>query len=159
MTAAHAIDAGAPGDIDVDLPRFGRCRYRAADVLTAPWGLPGLPGLRRFITMSGGADGFVWLQSLDDVAVALPTADPWSAFAEYAPVLPPYALGSLDVTDAQECATLCVVVPAALGWTMNLLAPIVVNVTTRRVRQITLEHGGYSARTPMHRPAAVTAGG
>ncbi len=144
--------------ITVELPRLGTCTYRESEVLTFPWGLPGFGSLRRFLALNlEGQERFIWLQSLDDPAVALPTADPWSIFDDYAPQLPPYAMSSLDLKRPEDFATLCVVVvtPGAVEMTMNLLAPIVVNLRTRIARQVTLEAGGYSVRTPIPRkPAA-----
>jgi len=152
----------ADREITVELPRFGTCTYRESEVLTFPWGLPGFASLRRFIALNlGGQEKFVWLQSLDDPAVALPTADPWQIFADYAPHLPPYATSSLDLRNPEDFATLCVVVvtPGAAEMTMNLLAPIVVNLRTKTGRQITLETGGYSVRTPIPRKAPAPAAG
>ncbi|MEA2690534.1 MAG: flagellar assembly factor FliW [Candidatus Eremiobacteraeota bacterium] len=149
-------------EITAELPRFGTCTFRESEVLTFPWGLPGFGTLRRFIALNlEGQEKFVWLQSLDDHSVALPTADPWQIFAEYAPHLPPYAISSLDLNSPDDFATLCVVVvtPGAAEMTMNLLAPIIVNLRTRQARQVTLETGGYSVRTPIPRKApAATAG-
>lgn len=147
----------ADREITVELPRLGTCTYRESEVLTFPWGLPGFGSLRRFLALNlEGQQNFVWLQSLDDVNVALPTADPWSIFGDYAPHLPPYAMSSLDLKRPEDFATLCVVVvsPGAVEMTMNLLAPIVVNLRTRIGRQITLETGGYSVRTPIPRKPA-----
>ena len=152
----------ADREITVELPRFGTCTYRESEVLTFPWGLPGFANLRRFIALNlGGQEKFVWLQSLDDPSVALPTADPWQIFADYAPHLPPYATSSLDLRNPEDFATLCVVVvtPGAAEMTMNLLAPIVVNLRTKTGRQITLETGGYSVRTPIPRKAPAAAAG
>lgn len=147
--------------ISIDLPRFGPCTYRESEVLTFPWGLPGFGSQKRFIALNlEGQEKFVWLQSLDDLTVAIPTADPWQIFAEYAPQLPPYATSSLDLRAPEDFVTLCVVVvsPGAAEMTMNLLAPIVVNLRTRTGRQITLETGGYSVRTPIPRKAPSAAG-
>ena len=152
----------ADREITAELPRFGTCTYRESEVLTFPWGLPGFANLRRFIALNlGGQEKFIWLQSLDDLSVALPTADPWQIFAEYSPSLPPYATSSLDLRNPEDFATLCVVVvtPGAAEMTMNLLAPIVVNLRTKTGRQITLETGGYSVRTPIPRKAPSPAAG
>lgn len=140
----------------IDLPRFGPCTYHESEVLTFPWGVPGFNALRRFLALTlGGQEKFVWLQSLDDPAIALPTSDPWSVFPDYSPQLPPYATASLDLDRAEDFVTLGVVVvtAGAAEMTMNLLAPIVVNLRTRIGRQVTLETGGYSVRMPIPRKA------
>jgi flagellar assembly factor FliW len=162
LSVTETMAETADREITAELPRFGTCTYRESEVLTFPWGLPGFGSLRRFIALNlEGQEKFVWLQSLDDPSVALPTADPWQIFADYAPHLPPYAISSLSLSSPEEFATLCVVVvtPGAAEMTMNLLAPIVVNLRTREARQVTLETGGYSVRTPIPRKApAATAG-
>ena len=148
--------------ITIELPRFGAFTYREAEVLTFPWGLPGFGSLRRFVALSlEGQERYVWLQSLDDVSVALPVADPWQIFPDYAPKLPGYAVSSLDIQHPEDFVTLCVVLVAQQGaeMTMNLLAPIVVNVRSRIGRQVTLETGGYSVRTPIPRKVAVAVAG
>ena len=146
----------------LELPRFGTCTYRESEVLTFPWGLPGFGELRRFIALNlEGQERFVWLQSLDDPSIALPTADPWQIFEEYEPRLPLYATSSLNLQRTEDFATLCVVCvsPGAAEMTMNLLAPIVVNLETRLARQVTLETGGYSVRTPIPRKEQASSAG
>lgn len=152
----------ADREIALELPRFGACTYRESEVLTFPWGLPGFGSLRQFVALSlEGQERFVWLQSLDDLSIALPTADPWQIFDDYAPQLPPYATSSLDLQRPEEFATLCVVVvsPGAAEITMNLLAPVIINLRTRTGRQVTLETGGYSIRTPVPRKASTAPAG
>lgn len=112
----------------VELPRFGSCSYRESDVLTFPWGLPGFAALRRFIPIAFDGDACIWLQSLDDVAVALPTV---GAAGDDA-VLPSYALDSLELHEPSDWTTLSVI---ADGKRCEE-APIVVNLRTRRARQI-----------------------
>lgn len=141
-------------EVTVELPRFGTCTYRESEVLSLPWGLPGFAGHRRFLALSlEGQERFIWLQSLDDVAVAIPAADPWQIFPDYNPQLPAYALPSLGIEHPEDFVTLCVVVvtAGAAEMTMNLLAPVLINLKTRVARQITLERGEYSVRTPLPR--------
>jgi flagellar assembly factor FliW len=140
--------------ITVELPRFGACSYAPGDVLEFPWGLPGFPTLRNWLPLNLDTQpSFVWLQSLDDHAVALPAIDPWMVFENYDPKLPAYAFTSLEVREASDFATLCVVVVTsnAAEMTMNLMAPIIINLRTRKGRQIMLDGTNYSAREPMPR--------
>jgi flagellar assembly factor FliW len=135
-------------------PRFGECSYLDSEVLEFPWGLPGFAHLRRFIVLQvGGQDGFVWLQSLDDVKVALPLADPWSLFEDYDPALPQYAKVALSLERPEDFVVLCVIVVSekASEMTANLLAPVVINLKTRIGRQIMLDDASYSVRTPVPR--------
>ena len=134
----------------VVLPRFGECSYREAEVVRFPWGLPGFPLLRRFLVLSvDESEGYIWLQSLDDAKVALPLCDPWSLFDDYEAPLPLYAKQSLEIETAESFCLMCVLVARPGETTINLLAPIIINLETRVGRQVTLENQRYSVRTPV----------
>lgn len=141
----------------LDLPRFGPCSYTASEVIEFPWGIPGFPTLRNWLPLNlESHPSFVWLQSLDDHTVALPAIDPWLVFEDYDPKLPAYAFTSLEIREAGDFATLCIVVvtPNAEEMTINLMAPIMINLRTRKGRQIMLDGSNYSPREPMPRKRA-----
>jgi flagellar assembly factor FliW len=124
------------------------------DLFEFPWGLPGFTDLRRFLALSlAEQPSFVWLQSLDDPKVALPAADPWLIFPDYEPRMPAYATEALDLRNPEDFTILCVVVVTkdAQEMTMNLMAPIVLNLKSRRARQVMLENSPYSVRTAIPR--------
>lgn len=127
--------------------RFGQVSFDEPDIIEFPWGIPGFDGLRQFLALACSANPeIVWLQSLEDPAVALPTGDPWRFFASYDPVLPPYAVVGLDLSNPDDYSILCVVSMPGHDetLTMNLAAPIVVNLKTRRARQVMLDQPRYS---------------
>jgi flagellar assembly factor FliW len=137
--------------VTVSLPRFGDCTYTESEVIRFPWGLPGFATLHRFLVLSVDAEErYIWLQSLDDVKIAIPLCDPWSIFDDYEAPLPLYAKQSLDLESADSFCVMCVLVgrPGA-ETTINLLAPVIINIKSRIGRQITLENHRYSVRTPM----------
>jgi flagellar assembly factor FliW len=135
------------------LPRFGECTYTEIEVVHFPWGLPGFAGLRRFLLISvDEAEGYCWLQSLDDTKVALPLCDPWSLFDDYEAPLPLYAKQSLALERPESFCVMCVLVARpGSETTINLLAPVIINLETRLARQVTLENQRYSVRTPLPR--------
>ncbi len=136
----------------IHLPRFGDCTYGESEVIRFPWGLPGFGALRRFLVLSvDGEQSYIWLQSLDDLSVAIPLCDPWSLFEDYEAPLPLYAKQSLEIETAESFCVMCVLVakPGCSETTINLLAPIVINLETRVGRQVPLENQRYSVRTPV----------
>ncbi len=140
--------------VTIELPRFGECTYADGEVIRFPWGLPGFPSFRNFLILAMSADdGYLWLQSLDDLEVAIPLCDPWSIFDDYEAPLPLYAMQSLDIVTPESFCVLCVLVaaPGSGSTTINLLAPIIINLESRVGRQITLENQRYSVRTPISR--------
>jgi flagellar assembly factor FliW len=138
-------------------PRFGEVEFADGDVIEFPWGLPGFNDLRRFLALSlAEQPNFIWLQSIDEPQTALPAADPWQIFSDYEPKLPAYATETLELRNAEDFTILCIVVVSkgAEEMSMNLMAPIVVNLKTRRARQVMLENSGYGVRTAIPRKAA-----
>ncbi|KQS17316.1 flagellar assembly protein FliW [Frigoribacterium sp. Leaf186] len=95
-----------------------------------------------------GADGLYALRAADsdvrlfvlDAAVHLP---------DYSPVVSDEQTLSLDLQDAAEALLLVVATPAATGMTVNLLAPIVVNVRTGAGAQLILEGQDWPLRAEL----------
>jgi flagellar assembly factor FliW len=112
--------------VTVESTRFGSLEIDAAGVIEFPAGLIGLGGSRYAIVAHDEESEFHWLQSLDDPAIALPVANPWSFFADYAV--------DLSDEDAERvgdagAATVWVTIRAGAqleDFTANLRAPIVV---------------------------------
>ena len=141
--------------------RFGEVTFAETDVFDFPWGLPGFSDQKRFLALSlAEQPNFIWLQSVEDPKLALPAADPWQIFADYEPRMPGYATEALEIRDAEDFTILCIVVVGkdAEEMTMNLMAPIVLNLKNRRARQVMLENSPYSVRTPIPRKGAEVQG-
>jgi flagellar assembly factor FliW len=138
----------------IETARFGEVTFSETDVFEFPWGMPGFADQRRFLALSlAEQPNFVWLQSVDDPQLALPAADPWQIFPDYEPRMPAYATEALELNSAEDFTILCVVVVTkeAEEMTMNLMAPVVINLKTRRGRQVMLENSPYAVRTPIPR--------
>jgi flagellar assembly factor FliW len=154
MVSAPPAETGL---VTVDLPRFGSCTYNESDIFVFPWGLPGFEEFRTFIVLQiDTQDQIFWLQSLDDVKIALPLGDPWLFFPDYDPVMPGFARLSLDLTDAKDFTLMAVMVGTPGGPTfMNLMAPIVINLKSRICRQVPLETTKYKVAMEIPVPEAV----
>ncbi len=134
--------------------RFGEVTFTDEDTIEFPWGVPGFTEFRRFLALSlAEQPSFVWLQSVDDPSIALPAADPWQIFADYEPRLPGYATETLEIKGPEDFTILCIVVVTkdAEEMTMNLMAPVIINLKTRRGRQVMLDNSNYSVRAPIPR--------
>ena len=120
-------------------------------------GIPGFPGLERFLIVELQEDGaFQQLQSVDDPDIAMIVCVPWLFFPEYAPVLTDAEQDELEIESSDDAV---VFVPVSFDSAskqvfLNLLGPFVVNSTTRRGRQLVLTDSSYSARAPIEMGAA-----
>ena len=140
----------------VDLPRFGPFHYTDAEAIVFPWGLPGFAGLRRFVVLTvPETQGYIWLQSLENLDVAIPLVDPWAIFTDYAPILPESAQQALQIESPSDFALMAVVLVENNGANsyLNLLAPVVINIRKMLGRQVLLEGSSYSVRTPIPKRA------
>ena len=157
LTMNEVTVQSTPESTTIEFPRFGAFTFSPADVFDFAWGLPGFPALHRWIALTLDTQpNFVWLQSLDDLNVAIPTADPYAIFEDYAPRIPAYAIASLAIADPSDFATLCVVIVSkeATEMSMNLFAPILLNLKNRRGRQVPLDGSSYPVRMPLPRKAS-----
>ncbi len=120
--------------------------------LTFAAGLPGFPEARRFAMVRwGDGDGpFSILRSLDQPDLEFLVAPPMFFFFDYDPEIPLVDAAMLGVGPADDALILVIV---TLGGcpedaTANLLAPIVVNPTSRLGAQVILD-GDYEIRRPL----------
>jgi flagellar assembly factor FliW len=136
--------------------RFGALDYEESDILLFPKGVPGFDDHHRWILAGDDDHPIKWLQSLDDGDVALPVIAPRLFFSDYHVNLPKGELDVLELDDDGDMALLAVVaVPAAVPMkaTVNLRAPIVVNVKKHRARQVIALNEEYEVRHPLFQQA------
>ena len=133
--------------------RFGELFYEEGDVIVFPRGIPGFERSRNW-AITGDEEGVIkWLQSLDDAELALPITTPDIVMPEYNARIPDDEIELLgEIQSNDDLALLSVVsIPSAAPWdmTVNLRAPILVNVKTRRAAQIIVLNEDYTLRHPV----------
>ncbi|MDH4117535.1 MAG: flagellar assembly protein FliW [Acidimicrobiia bacterium] len=112
-------------------------------------GIPGFPDARRFQLVELVDDGaFQLLQSVDDPDLAIVVAVPWLFFSDYAPELTDVDQDGLGIESEEDAVVFCAVTLESDRRTahMNLLGPFVVNVKSRKGRQIVLTDQDYPIR-------------
>lgn len=146
MTAALAI---ADSRIPVPSARLGTLLAEPSDLFTFPEGLVGLPAAREWVLVRGAREGFFWLQSRDEPALAFVLADPFRAFPEFEVELLEADLSLLRAREDSDVVVLSVVtLPARAGepCTLNLQAPLALCVTTGRGRQVVRPESPHGTR-------------
>lgn len=108
--------------------RFGEVEVSADALIEFPRGLIGLGGSRYALLGSVEDDAIVWLHALDDPDLAVPVADPWAFFPDYAIDLPDDEAERLGVSTPGDAQVLVVVRvgPTPQECFANLKAPILV---------------------------------
>jgi flagellar assembly factor FliW len=139
--AREEWDASAADAVCVRSQRFGSFEVPAASLLHVPQGLVGFPELHRYVVLDHRPGSpFKWLLSLDDPELAFAVGNPGELVADYDPPLELAA--RLLETDPGEIAFFVIVTipPDPTRMTVNLMAPVVVDMRTRRARQIVLDN-------------------
>jgi flagellar assembly factor FliW len=138
--------------VKIESTRFGAIEVPDDTILTFPSGMIGFGDLHRYSIVKQREDSvFLWLQSLDDGALAFPIVLPWVFYWDYE--LSDEDMRLLDVERADQISIYCVVRVTAnvREATINLFSPVVVNNEDRTARQILNAVEGYSTRDPLFR--------
>ena len=126
--------------IQVRSQRFGTFDVPRESVLHLPQGLIGFPSHPRWVILDHRPGSpFKWLLSIEDPELAFAVANPGELVADYQPPIE-LAARLLDTDPAEIALFVVVTIPSdPTRMTVNLMAPVVVDVRTRRARQIVLD--------------------
>jgi len=130
---------------------FGTINYEPDSELEFPHGLPGFDDRRRFVAVRfAESDPLVYLQSLEDPALCFITMPVLAVDPRYRLKVTGDDLCQIGLTPArqprigEDVFCLTVLAMREAGPTANLLAPIVINLKTRRAVQAIAPESEYS---------------
>jgi flagellar assembly factor FliW len=141
---------------------FGTIQYEPDSELEFPRGLPGFDERRRFVAVRFvESDPLVYLQSLEDPALCFITMPVLAVDPRYRLKVDGEDLGEIGLPAArqpkigEDVFCLTVLSMREAGPTANLLAPIVINLRTRRAIQAIAADREYSHQYELmpHEPA------
>ncbi len=121
----------------IDTSRFGCVEIEPEDLLHFPSGLLGLESCRHWVLLADAEnDALGWLQSSSSPEVALAVVCPRRFVPEYQVRISRGELTPLDLTEVREAQVLTIVGKNEQGITLNLKAPLVINLQRRLGRQV-----------------------
>ncbi len=121
-------------------------------VITFVNGILGLEDYKKYVILDHPeSDVIKWIQSVDEPQIALPVVNPYSFYHDYAPEISEEDLKRLKISSAEEALVLCVITISqdVNTITVNLKAPIIINVSERLADQLIAENTDYSIRQPL----------
>lgn len=135
--------------------RFGNYEVPKSSIIEIVGGMIGLPRSRRYVIMDHQPESpFKWMLSIDEPELGFAVADPTELVQDYR--LPPSVIDRLagegaEAVSLDQLAVLVVVkiTPNPLDITINLYAPIVVDLTSRRGWQVILDDTKYACDHPL----------
>lgn len=136
--------------IKVQTTRFGVVDVAKDSLITIPVGLIGFPNSTSFILIEY-TPPFSWLQSTQTADLAFVVVNAAEFGDEYRFDLP-FDDRSLELTEKDEVAifNLVTIRPDPSLSTVNLKAPVVVNLSNRRGKQIILDDPRFPTRMPLY---------
>lgn len=114
--------------------------------------MPGFPGQRRFVLVRVDESGLLYaLTSIDAPELRFLVVPPAPFFPEYAPEIDDETLHALGVLDPAGLLILLVVsaTDSPTDATANLMAPIVLDQSSRRAVQLVMNGSGLPVRAPL----------
>jgi flagellar assembly factor FliW len=157
MTTA-ATTSSTP--ISVPSQALGSIEVRPDTIITFCEPLAGFPDCTQYAliehTREGGsssAGSVFWLQAVERPFHAFVVTDPWGVNADYAPEISDADAGQLDLGSFEDARVFGILtVPRSPSEiTINLRAPVVVNVAQRLAKQVVVLNDEYHTRHPMNR--------
>ena len=138
---------------------FGQIRYETETTLEFPRGLPGFEGRRTFLALHfDDTDPLIFLQSTEDPDLCFLTMPVLAVDPGYRLQVEPEDLELIGLAPGppeigKDVLSVAVLSLREDGPTANLLAPIVVNLHTRKSVQAVAAQSGYSHQQPLPVPA------
>lgn len=118
--------------MDIYTTRFGTLSVQPQDELLFEGGLIGLEDCRRWVVLTDSNNAALgWLQSLDQGHIALGVVSPRRFVPEYQLRVCRFELSSLGLTTVHDAEVVVIASRRESGFSLNLRAPIVINVEKR----------------------------
>lgn len=118
-------------------------------------GIIGFPDLKMFLLIHDAEretqGGIRWMQSIEEPNFAIPVVDPLAIVNSYNPKIEDELLKVIDVKESSEILVLTTISIPEVVETMsiNLMAPIIINVDNHLACQIITE-GDYPVKYPVY---------
>jgi len=127
--------------------RFGALDVPENEQVEFSRGLLGFENLKRFVHVEIEEEfPFGWLQSLEDPKIAFVVANPALFFPQYRLDVDPRELGDVRPGPDEKLLVLgiCTLPESLHEVSMNLQGPLVINLSSRKGKQLVLNHSGYA---------------
>jgi flagellar assembly factor FliW len=123
--------------MDIQTTRFGTIAIEADDILRFPTGLMGLEDCQQWVLLADAQnDALGWLQSTARPEIALAVVTPRRFVPDYQLRVLRSELAPLAIGRMQDAKVLVIVGKNDRSITLNLKAPLVLNLDTRLGRQV-----------------------
>ncbi len=137
----------------IETTRFGHVEYVEDQVIHFTDGMVGFPRLKNYVLVESPSMPLIlWLQSVESADIAFPIIEPWFFRRDYKAPLGDADKISLahDENDRLKIFTVLTIPDDMTRMTVNLRAPVVINVSKSTAAQMILQDKSLEIRTPAH---------
>ena len=138
--------------MQIETVRFGMVEIDDSKLITFREGIPGLDEYNKYALLQFPESyPIIWLQSTESGGICLPVMDTFAVLADYVFEVSDEDVAELELKSPEELHVVnVVVIPDDIkGMTANLAAPIIINTTTGKAKQIMLTGSEYNVRAPI----------
>ena len=138
--------------MQIDSIRFGPVEVDETRFITFDGGIPGLEEYKRFALLQFEESyPIIWLQCVDERGICLPVLDTFAVIPGYVFDIEDTDVKELQLSGPEDLHVVSVVViPEDIQkMTVNLAAPVIINTSTGKAKQILLSGSDYNVRTPI----------
>lgn len=136
--------------MEINAKYFGQVSYEEGETIHILNGLIGFEAYTEYlpIPFHEDSDSLISLQCLENEALSFILMNPFGLLADYSPSLSEEDLQELGTESADDLSfyVICVIRDSVAESTVNLKAPLVVNVRNRQARQVILDQTEYTFR-------------
>lgn len=136
---------------------FGTVDIEDEKIITFEKGIIGFENFKKYTIIYDSEDdgeaAIMWLQSMDEPALALPVIKPELIRPDYDPIVEDEIINSLgsDIQNANLLVLCTLTVPQDLTkMTCNLKAPIIINADTLKGVQLIADNEDYLVKYPIY---------
>ncbi|MFG6366064.1 flagellar assembly protein FliW [Schaedlerella sp.] len=136
--------------MEINAKYFGQVSYDKSELIHIVNGLIGFEAYTEYlpIPFHEDNDSLISLQCLEDETLSFILMNPFGLLNDYTPSLSGQDMKELDAETAEDLSyyVICVMRDSVAESTVNLKAPLVVNVRSRQARQVILDQSEYTFR-------------
>ena len=138
--------------MNIQTAYFGETTIDPSTIITFENGIPGFEDEKQFVFFALGEESpFEIMQSTQTRDIAFVVTPPAAVVLNYSFDLDEATLQALNITSEQEVQVYAIMTlkESFLNSTVNLKAPIIINSTNRKAKQIILDSEEYMIRQPI----------
>lgn len=136
----------------IETSRFGEIEIDDKKIIFFPQGIPGLEEIKRFALVHHDRTYPInWLQAVDVPHISLPVIDPFEIMPDYKFDIIDDDISDLSLSAKNDLHVVnVVVIPEDIKkMTVNLSAPVLINIRTNLGKQVIIDRRDYQIRCPV----------